>query len=380
MVALLACRVTAQVAWGLMPTDQSVSGAASMAAVAVVFGTVGALVAWQVPSTPVGWMFLAIGVLGSGLIDIAGEFAYEGLVAEPRSIPGAIVAAWFYSWAWYPMLLLIGFVPFVFPDAHLPARWRRMTAAVVVISCLTAPLIMFNPGPLDGHEAALPDNPLGIDALGATPGGDLLVAASFLLVFAGGATSAIARFRRSRGDERLQMKWMALSAVTVVLLLLMPSFMGISSSDVVFAVVVALLPVSLGVAILRYRLYDIDAVISKTLVYGALTVVLGGTYIGLVLGGQAVTSEFTGSSDLSIAVSTLVVAALFLPVRSRVQRFVDRRFYRRRYDAQRTLEGFGARLRDQVELDVLGSDLVGVVAETMQPAHTSLWLRTGAGR
>ena len=136
-----------------------------------------------------------------------------------------------------------------------------------------------------------------------------------------------------------------------------------------------LAPVTIGIAVLRYRLYDIDRLISKTLVYGALTVVLGAAYVGLVLAGQALFSSFAGGSNLAIAASTLVVAALFLPVRSRVQRFVDRRFYRRRYDAQRTLEGFGARLREQIDLGTLERDLRGVVTETMQPAHASLWLR-----
>jgi uncharacterized membrane protein YbhN (UPF0104 family) len=136
-----------------------------------------------------------------------------------------------------------------------------------------------------------------------------------------------------------------------------------------------LIPAAVAIAILRYRLYEIDRVISKTLVYGSLTVVLGAAYVALVLAGQAVFSSFAGGSDLAIAVSTLVVAALFLPVRARVQRFVDRRFYRRRYDAQRTLAAFGTRLREQVEIDGLRADLEEVVRETMQPAHVSLWLR-----
>jgi hypothetical protein len=134
-------------------------------------------------------------------------------------------------------------------------------------------------------------------------------------------------------------------------------------------------PIAIGIAILKYRLYEIDRIISRTLVYGGLTVVLGAVYIGLVLTGQALFSSFAGGSNLAIAASTLAVAGLFLPARSRVQRFVDRRFYRRRYDAQRTLEGFGARLREQIDLGTLEHDLRGVVTETMQPAHASVWLR-----
>ena len=149
---------------------------------------------------------------------------------------------------------------------------------------------------------------------------------------------------------------------------------AIGTIELAFSAVTFALPVAIGIAILKYRLYDIDRIISRTLAYAVLTVVLGATYVGLVLGAQAVFSSFAGGSNLAIAVSTLVVAALFLPLRSRVQRVVDRRFNRHRYDAQRTLEAFGARLREQVEFDALRSDLLGVVGETMQPAHTSLWL------
>ena len=191
--------------------------------------------------------------------------------------------------------------------------------------------------------------------------------------------SIVLRFRRSRGVERLQLKWVA-SAGSVMVAGFFLAFVSGQTviSDIGFVTGVVgfvLLPIAVGVAILRYRLFDIDRVISKTLVYAALSLVLGAAYVGLVLGGQALFSSFAGGSNLAIAASTLVVAALFLPVRSRVQRFVDRRFYRRRYDAQRTLEGFGARLREQVDLGTLEHDLRGVVTETMQPAHASVWLR-----
>jgi hypothetical protein len=193
--------------------------------------------------------------------------------------------------------------------------------------------------------------------------------------------SIVVRFRRSRGVERLQLKWVA-SAGSVMVAGFFFAFVGAGTvlSDMGFLTGVVgfvLLPVAIGVAILRYRLFDIDRVISKTLVYAALSLVLGAGYVGLVLAGQALFSSFAGGSNLAIAASTLVVAALFLPVRARVQGFVDRRFYRRRYDAQRTLEGFGARLREQVELEALSTDLAVVVRETIQPSHVSLWLRSG---
>jgi hypothetical protein len=203
------------------------------------------------------------------------------------------------------------------------------------------------------------------------------------LVFAVSLAALVVRFRRSRGVERQQMKWLAWAGAVPVCafaasLAISPFFDGGLLVNFVFITGFAglmLVPAAVAIAILRYRLYEIDRVISKTLVYGFVTVVLGAAYVALVLAGQAVFSSFAGGSNLAIAASTLVVAALFLPLRGRVQRFVDQRFYRRRYDAQRTLAAFGTRLREQVELDGLRSDLQSVVRETMQPAHVSLWLR-----
>jgi hypothetical protein len=189
------------------------------------------------------------------------------------------------------------------------------------------------------------------------------------------SASMIVRFRRSRGDERQQLKWMTYGVAVWILVVPISLVLQGDWSDVFFALTISVLPAATAIAMFKYRLYEIDRVISRTLVYGASTVILGAAYAGLVLAGQALFSSFAGGSNLAIAGSTLVVAALFLPVRSRLQRFVDRRFYRRRYDAQRTLDAFGARLRDEVDLPTLSDDLRGVVQETMQPAHLSLWLR-----
>ncbi len=170
---------------------------------------------------------------------------------------------------------------------------------------------------------------------------------------------------------------MVYAVAVLVGALAVPAIVGSNLGDVVFGLAVLLVPIAVGVAMLKYRLYDVDRVISKTLVYGSLTAVLAAAYVGFVLAGQWLFSSFAGGSNLAIAASTLVVAALFLPVRSRVQHFVDRRFYRRRYDAQRTLEAFGSRLREQVDLETLSLDLRHVVSETMQPAYASVWIRDG---
>jgi hypothetical protein len=269
----------------------------------------------------------------------------------------------------------------LFPDGKVPSRrWRVVSVAQFTL--LAGLLVsILRPGPIRDYEEY--DNPLGIGALSSLFGfgSHLTVVGGALLLFATVAPiiAVIVRFRRSRGVERLQMKWFTWAvAVTAVLWIggsLLPSAQAKAIVEPVGILSMCLAPVTIGIAVLRYRLYEIDRLISRTLVYGALTVVLGGAYVGLVLAGQALFSSFAGGSNLAIAASTLVVAALFLPARSRVQHFVDRRFYRRRYDAQRTLESFGARLREQIDLGSLERDLQGVVSETMQPAHASLWLR-----
>ena len=268
----------------------------------------------------------------------------------------------------------------LFPDGRLLSpRWR------VAAWAGGAGLVAFAAAASRSSLAGLPDypaitNPVGLS--GRVPG--LLEAAGGLLTLAAivaAVASIIVRYRRSGGIARQQIKWLAVGAVGAAACFVVGGVaVGATRrrgrrQRVHDSLGIALVPIAIGFAMARYRLYDVDRVISKTLVYGALTAILGGTYVGLVLAAQALFSSFAGGSNLAIAASTLVVAALFLPVRSRVQRFVDRRFYRRRYDAQRTLEGFGARLREQVDLATLEHDLRGVVTETMQPAHASVWLR-----
>ena len=363
------------------PADSDVSiGQVGDAVAFFAFPLVGGVIASRRPGNAIGWLFLAIG-LGSGLWLAGVHYADWSLYAEPGVLPGG-------AWAALAALSLdvLTYVSMVsllllFPDGRLPSRrWRPVLAGLVVGAIALSTAMVLTPGPI--REGSLEvENPL---VTGSPPAlrtvletvGVILVVPSVILA----CLAAILRFRRARGVERQQFKWFALAAGTLLV-----TFVAASTPARDFAVLYAVnglafagIALAVGVAILRYRLYDVDRVISKALVYGALTVVLGGAYVVLVLAGQAVFSSFAGGSDLAIAGSTLVVAALFLPVRGRVQRFVDRCFYRRRYDAQRTLEAFGARLREQVDLETLSGDLRGVVDETMRPAHLSVWLRGGA--
>jgi hypothetical protein len=227
------------------------------------------------------------------------------------------------------------------------------------------------------------DNPVGIEWLKAHVAWiDQIILIGFAAGVVLSVAAAVVRFRRSRGIERDRMKWLAFAALMLIAALfiaIVANALGAKGLvDLVIGLGFAGVPIAVGIGVLRYRLYDIDRVISRTLSFALLTFALGAAYAGLVLAGQRVFSSFAGGSNLAVAVSTLVVAALFLPLRSRVQRIVDRRFNRHRYDAERTLEAFGSRLREQVDLDELTAELQTVVAATMQPAHISFWHREEA--
>ncbi len=335
---------------------------------------VGGLVAARRPANPVGWFFL-----GS-----AGCFALTGVAAEYASygLPGAWVMAWLLSWLWVPgVMLLLCFIPLYFPDGRLVSRrWRWVVRLALIVSVTGGGFSALRPGEIQNEGIV---NPLGIQAL--QPVVDLVdtmvFALYFTLLFAS-AASLVVRFRRSGSIERQQIKWLVFAALAIPVWFLTNAPIEAVSHTLFLVmdafVVSAMIPLAAGVAIFRYRLYDIDVVINRTLVYGLLTASLALVYLGGVTALQTLFRVLTGQEQqpqLTVVASTLAIAALFNPLRRRIQGFVDRRFYRRKYDARKTLEAFSAKLRNETDLEALNNELVGVVRETMQPAHVSLWLR-----
>ncbi len=315
----------------------------------------------------------------------SGTYAVYALVTQPGSLPAGEVAAWFSAWVQNPVYLLFVYLFLLFPDGRpLSRRWRPLLWINGILIATTVVVEAFDPGRIQGDEPIR--NPLGIEAAAGIFAvvAELVFYLTMLLVVVS-AVSVYLRFRRASGVERQQIKWLAYAASLVGIV----AVVGVIGELLlggfgwwIFLVLVATLfgiPLSVGAAVLRYRLYDIDIVINRTLVYGASTALLAAVYVGSVVLLQGTLRALTGQeSQLAVVVSTLVVAALFDPLRRRVQAFVDRRFYRSKYDAAKTLEAFNSRLRDETELDTLSSDVIGVVRETMQPEHASLWLRSEA--
>ena len=349
-----------------------VAAAAIFPLALTVSAMVGALVASRRPENPVGWFFL--GSAGCfALSEVAEGYATYGL-------PGTLAMAWLMSWVWLPgVALLLFFLPLYFPDGRVVSpRWRWLVRVALVFCVGGALYSALSPGEIPASGGIV--NPLGIEALRQVS--ELLGTFVFVLYFAflfASAASLVVRFRRSGSVERQQIKWLAFAALAIPIWFLTNAPIEEASRSlfvVIDALVVStLIPVAAGIAILRYRLYDIDVVINRALVYGTLTVTLALVYVGSVVGLQAAFRSLTGQeSTLAIVASTLAIAALFNPLRRRVQGFVDRRFYRRKYDARKTLEAFAAKLRDETNLEALNDELVDVVRQTMQPAHVSLWL------
>jgi hypothetical protein len=347
------------------------------------FMVVGAAIVSHRPGNAVGWIFAAIGLLAA-TGGLAMEYAAYAYVTRPGSWPGAVLAVWYQNQIWIPTLtLMLVFTPLLFPTGRLlSARWRPV--AVVAASTMTTIVALTALQPtldVQGEQHTV-RNPIGPGweqnpentAVGAALLGLLLVCA------VAAAVSLVLRFRRSRGVERQQLKWFTYAAALGVLVLVMTEYLPASGViNMLFGLLFALIPVSAGLAILRYRLYEIDRIINRTLVYGLVTAMLAGVYAGVVLIlGQLFGAVASPPPSWAVAGATLAVAALFQPARRRIQALVDRRFNRRKYDATKTVEAFTARLREEVDLDTLSAELLAVVDQTVQPTQAWLWLRPSA--
>jgi hypothetical protein len=365
---------------------------------AVVYGSVGLLIAIRQPRNPIGW-WLLVGALVSGIQVMAEEYAFYALLQRPGELPAGEFGAWVQSWIWLLPPSILGLVSLLFPDGRLrSSRWRVVAAIAIPVFAFNTMLYALTPGVMNGL-AAIIDNPFGLDAL-AGPGGMLTA-----LGYVGSVGLAVAvsisvflRFRDARGAERQQIKWFAyasgVAAFAIVLnflvlgvatvtvsreaAVLISAHPAVKTAQAFNVGALSFIPVAVGIAIVRYRLYDIDLLINRTVVYGATTAAIGVTFFVGIVALQTVLRQFTSGSELAIAASTLVSFALFQPIRRRIQNAVDRRFDRSRYDAGRTLDAFADRLRDEVDLDALRGDLLGAVRQTMAPAHSSLWLRERA--
>ena len=362
----------------------------------LVFPLVGALIASRRPRNPVGWILLA----DSLLFMLSFVFDYYRIygVVVPGSLPFPVAVAAINGFLWVPAVGLLGtFVFLLFPNGKLPTRrWRALAWLSGVMIFLVSVGSALAPGPLQNLGGV--QNPFGV----LQPWMMIVFWAMLPLLplcILASVFSLVLRYRRSRGEERQQIKWIAFAAAVVGLLYLnamifsfvFPSGAWFQSGSPLWLDVVGytallsftLVPIAVGFAVLKYRLYDIDVIINRALVYGSLTVTLALVYFGGVTLTQALLGTLTGQSELpqlAVVASTLVIAALFNPLRRRIQSFIDRRFYRSKYDARKTLEAFAARLRNETDLDDLSEDLVGVVRETIQPEHAALWLRDLDGK
>ncbi len=348
---------------------------------AIGFALVGALIASRHPTNAVGWLLLTVSVV----LSLSG--VSESYVAH-LDRPGRAWVGWVSAWSWHVWVALIAiYLPLLFPTGRpLSPRWRPVAWIGGLALLLNILATAIRPGLLAAESRVV--NPVGIEGAGSWVGvidiaGSVTSAVACLLA----ACSMVLRLRRAQGTERQQLKWFALVGVVVVgalCLALVDLLIPGSTTDVLGAVgwftflaaVIFGVPGAVGVAILRHRLLDIDVVLNRTLVYGTLTLTLLASYVTCVLVLQLGLNPLTGGSDLAVAVSTLAVAALFRPLRSRVQGVVDRRFDRRRYDARRTVEDFAVRLRSELDLQAVGDDLRVVVDQTVQPSSVRLWLRS----
>lgn len=354
------------------------------------FPLVGILILTRQPRNTIGWILLAIGAIwgASGLLSAYGEY---GLRTHPGSVPGADVAIALSSPMWAPAIGVMGvYLLLLFPDGRLSSPRWRMVAWLGAIGIVGAWASLTSvPGPL--ADSGYPDvtNPLGIDALQGVEGLVVVFIALIPISIVASAVSLVQRFRRSAGTVRLQLKWLTAAAAIVAAFYALaiaasintawggvedtPTIVSIIQNLAVFSF--ALIPIAIGFAILRHRLYDIDVIINRALVYSATTAAIAIAFFAGIVVLQAILRPVTSGSELAVAASTLASVGLFQPLRRRMQATVDHRFYRSRYDAARTLDSFAVRLRDEIDLDALRAELIAAVGETVQPTHASLWLK-----
>jgi hypothetical protein len=348
----------------------------------VVFAIVAALIVSRQPRNALGWVLMV--VVGAFVVGTPLE-NYTEHVTPSSPAPTAVIllVVWFSNWNWLLLIIPLLFILLLFPNGRPPtSRWRWVGVAAIVWAALFV-LVATLSRRLTTPDIVL-DNPIGVLGKGTV---ELLASvwiAGLLLLLAACALALFVRYRRANDTEREQIKWL-LYACAVFLVVYVGGTIGeVAGSNnvgghiwgILFGLSLVMLPAAIGIAVLRYRLYEIDVVINRTLVYGSLTALLVTVYFGGVVGSQFVFRALTGGkSQLAVVASTLAIAALFNPLQRRIQSFIDRRFYRSKYDARKTLEKFSVKLRDETDLEALNEDLVGVVRETMQPAHVSLWLR-----
>lgn len=340
---------------------------------------VGAFIVNRIPRNAVGWLLLATGIVFG--VNLASQI-YVGISIADHAgtLPFTSVLAWFAAWSFVVAVVLVGvYVPLLFPDGRLPSANRRWTWFIVLatVSFVLSQLpFIFAIGPIEDEPTLM--NPFGLfDIRPYRELLDTLNTISIMAIFPVAMAAPVIRFRRAVGVERQQLKWFG-SVAIVTLLALIPAFLGPLDSDlfwVLFLIGLTLLPVSIGVAILRYRLYEIDRLVSRTIGYAVITGGLVVVYLAVNLVLSSISSSMVGGNALVVAASTLAVAALFTPVRRRVQRAVDRRFDRARYDAESTTMAFSARLRDEVDLPTVTTDLRSTVQAAISPARVDLWLR-----
>ena len=343
------------------------------------FSVIGAVIVARQPRNAIGWIYCGVGLL-VGLAALANGYAKYWLASGSGMKNLGETAAWFSSWAWIPLVLVpTSLLLLLFPDGRLLSpRWRPVAwGAGIGIVGYTLNVALETGGLGDFPQIS---NPYGVDSplVGMVGFAGVILAGCSMVA---STVSLVVRLRRAGSEQRQQIKWFAYGGVVVVVTIVAGGFVSIWSipaSILIISVALLGLPVFTGIAILKYRLYDIDIIINRTLVYGSLTIMLAVLYFAGVVGTQYFFRAVTGQErlpQLAVVASTLAIAAMFNPLRRRIQSFIDRRFYRRKYDATKTLEAFSSKLRDETDLGTLSDNLISAVRETMQPEHVSLWLR-----